>query len=799
MKNERGFTLIEAIISLAILSVIIIGFTGAYSQGYFLIGEGRNLTKETFEHQEQMEIDLLEIKTQFTENPDDPAATRVTVFQGSNYETEISLMAISQDIRGSRQFQAYVSNIEIGKKEPPQVDLDVGVYANKNWATEVFPWIDDNIELRAEYTIGSNPPVFSNSSKWYQSSAGIDNPYFPSGFQVYSEEVQEEPAGTYWSAIDNNSLTEGYFYQFEVSPYTFAGRLGQFTHDERIPVLKRAGSSYWQDLIEDVYFNRAKLFNSSIYKDVLLHANHPTLNIDWEKNDDPQGALIGMAIPSNYVGRSFNASVDFLLDDNMLQNNLSKHGFGVSLGDGDNSGVMVTLDFTNHMLRFNVVSNGTYVSTIDEVMLLEDNRYDDFLFDDSSSTVVDWTSITGMNIEFSGTEIGVSINKEGSVSEPYYINHTMVKYPTYLGLKSYGSEDYYPDLNNEIIGKYDRNFSSSIEDIRFKEIIPDFSGELLWVLGGSSQISSSALVGEGKTVVIDTTIDQSWLNSNAHLKVSNIYVDGSVIFDRGSEQLGHSDTLGRVVVKEDFIDSGSRQIFGDLYIGSNLKSRSTSTTYNQNVYVQGNADVGDTPRFKGDLYVDGNLTISGSINFEGNVFVNGDVIITAGGTPNMSSGKNIYYHGELTHKYQPDNAFLNRLIKGPLLPVPAQTIPIVSMPRPKPYTWYLDNHYAVSTSTDVVSNLKVVTESGFVSTTWSHTAENVIIVALSGDINIKGFNRLTGILYAPNGQVEISGGSFEGIVIASKGFKDKEGGGAVKILDLDELLSNPLEVPFILE
>lgn len=789
MKNEQGFTLIEAIISLAILSVMIIGFTGAYSQGFFLIGEGRNLTKETFQHQEQMELELLEIKTHFTEHPDDPAADQITVFQGSNYETEIPLMAISQEIRGNRRFEAYVSSVEIGKPKPPELDLNIGVYANNNWTVEVFPWIDDDIEIRAEYNIHSNPPVFLSTARWHESQENHHNPYFPSGFRIYREEIKEEPSGTYWTSLDSSELKSGHFYQFEVSPYTFAGRLGQFTHEERIPVLRRAGSPYWQNFIEDVYFDRAKLFKTSVASDVLLHANHPTLNLDWDRNDDPQGALIGMAIPESYVGKPFSVTVDFSVDDKMLENNLYNHGVGLSLGDGDNSGIMVTLDFANHMLRVNEVANGSYVKSIAEINLL----------DDASLTVTDWTAITGINIEFSVTEIEVSINKGEEVSETYNISHTLVRYPTYLGLKSYGSEDYFPNLKHEIIGKYDRHFSSSIKDVRFKEVIPDFSSELLWVLGGSSQISSGELVGKGKSLLIDTTIDQNWIKSNAHLKVSNIYIDGSVKFTEGSEQLGHAEEPGNLVVRDSFNDRGSRMIYGDLYIGSDFSSTSTSTTYNHNVYVQGNANVGNTPSFKGDLYVNGNLTISGSIKFEGNVFVNGDLIITAGGTPDITDGNNIYYHGAVTHNYQANNSFLNRLIKSPYQPVPKQNIPRVTTPQPKLKNWYLDHGYVDVENTEVTSNIKVVTENGFTSSKHFERAENVIIVALSGDIKINGFQRLTGILYAPNGQVEIKGGHFEGIVIAPKGFKDKEGGGAVKILDLDEIIANPSDAPFMLE
>ncbi len=544
MENEHGFTLIEAIISLAILSVVIIGFTSAFSQGYFLIGEGRDLTEETFDYQEQMEMNMVDVKNQFVEGEIDSPDTAVTVFQGSGYETDISLMSITENIRGNRAFQAYVSNVEIGKPEPPQVDLDVGIYANNNWVDEVFPWINDNIQLRATYTIDGEPPVFSNTSRWYQSNDGNLNPYFPSGFNVVLEETEEEPEGNYTSTLSGNDLIESYFYQFEISPYTFAGRLGQFTHEERIPVIERAGSSYWQDFIEDVYFNRANKFNPSTNTDVLLHADHPTLNVDWDNNIDPGGSLIGMAVPDDYQRLPFESTISFEVDQEALTKDLPDHGLGVSLIDSSNTGLMATLNIRENTLRLSNINHGSYVSTIGTYHLLTDARFSDFTVSEGGVTTVDWQAIKELtykvyrryneeNDEVEGPFLSITLNGLTEESEVIEIPYISGFYPQYIGLKSYSSEDYYPDQTEEIVGKYDRNFAAHFYDVIFEEpgddVIPEIPDN--WYDGGDNGFyagNSSNITGSSKPLLdIEMNRGNSTLNGNRQEIVANSFLFSS--------------------------------------------------------------------------------------------------------------------------------------------------------------------------------------------------------------------------------------------------------------------------------
>lgn len=76
-------------------------------------------------------------------------------------------------------------------------------------------------------------------------------------------------------------------------------------------VLERDGSLEWQNFMEAIYFdkvNKVKNFvhsNKEIYLDIMQNLEHPTLNLDWSENSNPEGTLVGMEVPDIYVGKIF--------------------------------------------------------------------------------------------------------------------------------------------------------------------------------------------------------------------------------------------------------------------------------------------------------------------------------------------------------------------------------------------------------------------------------------------------------------------------------------------------------------
>jgi len=306
--------------------------------------------------------------------------------------------------------------------------------------------------------------------------------------------------------------------------------LGQFTHEERIPVIERAGSSYWQDFIEDIYFGQTTIFNPSTYTDVLLHADHPTLNVDWESNNDPGGSLIGMAVPSDYQRFPFESTISFEVDEEALVKDLPDHGLGVSLINASNTGLMATLDINKNTLRLSNINNGSYASTIGTYDLLT-NAFSDFIVSEGGSLTVDWQAIKGLtfkvyrryneeNNEIEGPFLSVQLNGLSGSSDPIEIPYNSGVVPQHIGFKAYSSEDYYPDQTEEIIGKYDRNFAAHFYDVTFEEpdddVIPEIPDN--WYDGGNNGFyagNSSNITGSSRPLLdIEMNRGNSTLNGN---------------------------------------------------------------------------------------------------------------------------------------------------------------------------------------------------------------------------------------------------------------------------------------------
>lgn len=478
IKNRiDGFTLIEVILSMAIISILLITYIVAFGQSTIIVSKGRNITNDTFDYQGTMENKIIEGKRNFIEK-NEKGDYNIEIFTNNEkYKTSVDVKEIKTDIKGSRQYIAYVTNYQIEEPKSPKMDqFSVGVYNSSG--EEVFPWYDDcndNIIIKAKYRLSNEPPIFENRIRWYRSKEEIKKPVFSSGYDVIYEEIQKEPRPIdYEKTLTKvNGLLPNRFYYFESRPYTLAGRLNNFKNEERILILKRAGSKYWQNYMEDIYFknrDNIKVFdrnNEEIYVDIMQNPNRPTLNLDWSNNSNPEGALIGMKIPETFSSSNFQTKVDFKLNPMGLEQD-SKLGIGVALVNGNNSGIMIDLDATKNSIYINQIENGIYKKNIGNINILKSKEFQNLMYNGQ----FDWSKEYNFILQyFIDGKIKFKLEYEDSSSD--FIEIDIKEYiilPTYIGLKSYSSMDYKPDTRYEIYNKYDRNYSSYFYDMDFEEI-----------------------------------------------------------------------------------------------------------------------------------------------------------------------------------------------------------------------------------------------------------------------------------------------------------------------------------------
>jgi len=285
----------------------------------------------------------------------------------------------------------------------------------------------------------------------------------------------------------------------------------------------------------------------------------------------------------------------------------------------------------------------------------------------------------------------------------------------------------------------------------FMEYVVD---ENVFVYGSKLYFQGKRVIGPGSTVILKgTSVTTGDFNGGAEVAVSNIYIDGDVALDTGSASWGSSDNPGGIYVNGDMtLLSGGRNLYGDIYVAGNFNAKD--------------------PKIHGNVYVDGDLTL--------------------GWTPTLDTNSRIYYTGTLTVPSNYNTGILAKCIHQAT--VPGFTMPDLEMPPLKESTWYTEKGY-VSGGT-LASNKKIFAPS-YSSSSWGSSVSNVIIVAQSGDITLtQGWGAITGVLFAPNGKVTFSGGTFEGVVIARDGFYVTSGGTVVTFKNLDEYISSISDYPF---
>lgn len=476
MKKRSGLTLIEVILAVLILSILLITYITAIGQNAIIVSKGKDFTNDTFDHQEIMENRIIEGKRKFIENKE-KEDYKIEIFSNyGDYKTTIDTKEIKTDIKGSRQYIAYVTNYEIKEPESPKISpFEVGVY--DSMGNKVFPWYEDDIRIKANYTLKLNPLIFENRIRWYSSIEGLSNPVFASDYDIVYEEIQKEPSGTSYTKLltkEDAQLKPKQFYYFEARPYTLAGRLEYFKNEDRILVLNRAGSKEWQDFMEDIYYNKGtikkfNINNKDIYIDIMQNPNHPTLNLDWELNKDPQGALIAMKIPSN----NEQISIDFQIDQSTLMQNIGVLGMGIGLVDDYNTGIMITLDVDNNLIRIDRIIDGQYANqqAIKALKILEEPNFSTLLETVNGESRFNWSKEYKVILTHSKDESKISLqiqdkNDSSACSEPIEVG--LIDNLSYLGFKSYSGIDYKPDLRFEIIDKYDRNYSSHFFNVEYK-------------------------------------------------------------------------------------------------------------------------------------------------------------------------------------------------------------------------------------------------------------------------------------------------------------------------------------------
>lgn len=279
----------------------------------------------------------------------------------------------------------------------------------------------------------------------------------------------------------------------------------------------------------------------------------------------------------------------------------------------------------------------------------------------------------------------------------------------------------------------------------------------VFLFGEALQFAGDQIEGDG-VIFLDGDLDTPDANLGAGIAASRIWINGNASLNHGSASLGSAlYPEGEILVNGDLeLWTGSRHVHGDVFVNGNFRLKDAQI--HGNVYVDGDVELGWTPQFHGDAKV--------------------------------------FYTGSLTHPAWYSQSVLDRVVHVDTVQ-PVQ-IPNIEMPTVRDANWYQQRGYSIDAYEPLQNNVRVFADS-FTSSGWTESADDVVIVAETGDINI-GNTTLTGVLFAPNGSVTFNGGSFEGVVITRDGVFVTSGGSTVKLKELMDFdfINGPHDYPFSL-
>lgn len=257
-----------------------------------------------------------------------------------------------------------------------------------------------------------------------------------------------------------------------------------------------------------------------------------------------------------------------------------------------------------------------------------------------------------------------------------------------------------------------------------KEDIHEFiTKNKVFVLGNQVVVQGGSTVsGPDATTILRNNLNISGSSLQA-ITTKNIYVDGNVTLDKGAG-IGKTDNSSSIYITGNCTVTGTGSLYGNTIIDGLLTVSS--------------------PKLRGNIYVDGNIKVLGGSY---NDFINMPV--------------QLYYTGNL---FLPK--FFGTINAAKVASVQDIVFPDITLPPLQKADWYAEKGYTSTTASK--SGMRYYGGSFTFEYNNGNTFNDVIIVSKQ-NITISGDKHVTGILFAPNGDVLIDKGStFEGLIIAKK-------------------------------
>lgn len=245
MLKNRGLTLIEVIVALALLGIISVAFLSSLSTYFAFIVNTKTITENTFEAQRAIEQEIDEVKEDLRKNITPGAPVTRTLFSGP-YQRTVRGYIHQTEINPNRMMTVLIGETRMPEYPVPRV-LDARLLIRLNSSDQEGNYehlVRPGLSLRGTAIISDPDDVFLvNRHEWFVSRPGfnipmvapelIDEnfdfgrlyPLFPHDF--YPVPIKGTTDQLNWS--DLNSLLEEYAGRhiiYTITPYADSGKKG---------------------------------------------------------------------------------------------------------------------------------------------------------------------------------------------------------------------------------------------------------------------------------------------------------------------------------------------------------------------------------------------------------------------------------------------------------------------------------------------------------------------------------------------------------------------------------------------
>lgn len=250
MRGHRGFTLVEMIVSIALIGIIAVGIIPAFAAQYRMTVDTKGITIESFDAQGEIERSIREAKDSLVDDSQN-GDTEYELF-GRN----VSLLRLSSifPMNENKSFLVFLSE-EMARMENQQLLVADGVTIEISGET-----IHEVADLKkspkptliGRYNENADVKWYTNIYRWYISKEGNPNPQFPNDFERIAIPGVTPP--------NLNDLTDlaNRFIVFTVTPVDIHGVRGnEVRSTNTVYVLGpewRSGVFAWVDKDDDITF-----------------------------------------------------------------------------------------------------------------------------------------------------------------------------------------------------------------------------------------------------------------------------------------------------------------------------------------------------------------------------------------------------------------------------------------------------------------------------------------------------------------------------------------------------------------